>query len=279
MTSPPLRRALIAVDAAAVALSFGLAWLLFDEPFVYDARVGTGYALLVASPLVWVLAAKAVGLYEPAGELDAQVALDDLVAVGSLMTAAAWFVTVSSEVAGKPDPDITQLFTFWLLGIAGITGGRLAVRAAIRSSDGDPAGRAPWLRWPSLREVDPRLVAADVAGVVFACVLSWPLLHEPRPADSTAWGWVFAAVAVPVWVALAAAGGLYAVRDDSPARSLSQDVLGTAQLASLEAWVVILLTGPGGEIDPDVPQVFGFWAATILVVVGARALVRGAPLP
>jgi FlaA1/EpsC-like NDP-sugar epimerase len=279
MASTSLRRALIAVDAAAVALSFGLAWILFDEPFVYDTRVGTGYALLLASPLVWVLAAKTVGLYEPAGKLDVRVAVDDLIGVGSLMTAAAWFVTVSSEVAGKPDPDITQLFTFWLLAIAGITGGRVAARAAIRSSDGDPARRTPRFRWPPPRQVDPRLIAADVAAVVFACAVSWALLHEPRPADSTAWGWVFVAVAVPVWLALAAAAGLYARRNDSPARSLSRDALGTVQLASLEAWAVILLTKPGGEIDPDIPQVFGFWAATILIVVAARALVRGAPLP
>lgn len=276
MASFPLRPTLVAVDAVAVALSFGLAWLLFDEPFVYDAHVGTAYVLLVASPLAWIVAARAVGLYEPAGKLDVQVVVDELVAVGSLMTMAVWFVTVSSDVAGKPDPDITQLFTFWLLAIAAITTGRLVARAAIRSSDSDSEGRTlrPRLRKVALREVDPRLVAADIAGIVVACVLSWRLLQEPRPADSTAWAWVFLAVAGPTWVALAAAGGLYAGRSESQTRSMRRDLLGVVQIASLEAWAVILLTGPGGEIDPDIPQVLGFWAATILIVVAVRALVR-----
>lgn len=271
MDGSALRRALIAADAAAVAVSFALAWLLFDEPLVYDAHVGSGYALVLASPLAWVLAARAFALYEPAGKLGARVVVDDLVAVGSLMTMAAWFVVLSSALAGKPDPDIAQLFTFWLLAIAGIVCGRLLARAVVRSPGSDVV---PWFGQFSLREVDRRLIAADVASVILVCVLSWPVLQEPRPADSTAWAWVFVVVAVPVWVALAAAGGLYTPRDESPARSLRRDLLGIVQLASLEAWVVILLTGPGGEIDPDIPQVFAFWAATLLSVVAARALVR-----
>jgi hypothetical protein len=246
-----------------------VAWWLFDVPELYGNAVVDGYILLGATPFLWTAAAGLYGLRAPVPGPPVRAFLDDLAGVAGLMTLGAWGVILSSYATGKPDPDIPQLFAFWALGVAAVTLARQPVRALHRGQPSPPAG---WLRlrWRPGRPLRA-LVLADVAAVFAVCMAGWPLLQEPKPADSTAWAWVLLLGGLVVWVGIGAACGLYA-----QPRSLRDDVAAAVHLASAGAWLVIVLSPVGGEINPDIPQVFGVWALAVAGVVAARELARRA---
>jgi cobalamin synthase len=118
------------------------------------------------------------------------------------------------------------------------------------------------------------LALADVAALCAVFMVSWPLLHEPRPADRTTWAWVLLVAALPAWVAAAAALGQYDAPRGGP-RPTRIEVLGVAHLASFGAWFVAVLSPYTGEIDPDIPNLLAVWLLTIACVVLARALAIG----
>jgi hypothetical protein len=240
-----------------------VAWWLFDVPELYGNADVDGYILLVATPFLWTLAAGAYGLRAPVAGSRRAVVLDDLAGVAGLMTLGAWAVILSSYATGKPDPDIPQLSAFWALGIVAVTVARQAVRATTPSAA--PAPRLPQrLHWRPARP--PReLVLADAIAIFVVAMVSWPVFQEPKPADSTLWAWVLLLVGIPVWVGIGAASGLYA-----EPRSLRSDLVAALHLASAGAWLIMILTPIGGEIDPDIPQVFGVWACTIAAVAATR---------
>jgi hypothetical protein len=234
-------------------------------PELYGNATIDGYILLCATPFLWTFAAGACGLRRPVGGPPLRVALDDLAGVAGLMTLGAWCVILSSYATGKPDPDIPQLFAFWALGVAAVT----VARQPVRNLERGPVGHAPApyrLHWRPARPLRA-LVPADAIAVFVVCMIGWPLLQEPKPADSTLWAWVLLLGGIPVWVAIGVACGLYA-----PPRTLRDDVVAVVHLASAGAWLVIVLSPVGGEIDPDIPQVFGVWALVVAAGVAARRL-------
>jgi hypothetical protein len=240
-------------------------------PELYGNATIDGYILLGATPLLWTFAAGVSGLRRPVGGPPLRVALDDLAGVAGLMTLGAWGVILSSYATGKPDPDIPQLFAFWALGVVAVTVARQPVRNL------EPAAVTPppmpyRLRWRPARPLGA-LVLADAIAVFVVCMIGWPLLQEPKPADSTLWAWVLLLGGIPVWVAIGTVCGHYA-----PPRTLRDDVVAVVHLASAGAWLVIVLSPVGGEVDPDIPQVFGVWALVVAAAVSARrlALTRGA---
>jgi hypothetical protein len=252
-----LDRALVVADMVALTTAFALSWLLFDAPLVFEsAHVGAA-GLAVAAPIAWVLAARVAGLY------GARSLREEVMGVASLMTMGVWIVTLASSLSGRPDPDIGQLTAFWLGAIVAIPAARRLTGATFPQH---PA--------PARAGLDRRLAAADALAVVAAAMLSSPLFLEPRPADSAVWGGAFVLASVVLWMGLAAGTGGYA-SSDAPARaSLVRDLRAVVQLATVPAWLVIVLTGPGGEIDPDIPQVAMWWALTIVLAVAARQLAR-----
>lgn len=231
-------RRLIVADVAAIAAAFAAAWALFDAPLLYDSSTTEPIVLLVVGLVAWTLVAHVAGLADRLG-------------VASLLTLGVWVLLLVSWLAGKHDPDVEQLSAFWLFAVVALT----LVRGAPRLA---PPRRPP-----------TRLALADALALLTVCLVSWPLLKEPKPADSTGWAVVFLLIGIPAWIAAAAERGQY----DAPA-SLWRDLTGALVLATFGAWTVVVISPHTGEIDPDINQLFGVWALAIVAVAVARQLGR-----
>lgn len=264
-----LRNRLIAADVLGIAVAFGLSWLLYDAPLLFEEATWEPYPLLAGGMVAWVVAARVYGLYAQPARASRAALEDDLAGVGGLMTICAWGVILASWLSGKPDPDIKQLLAFWALAIVVLT----ALRTAARAGAGGTAFRRPPPLWP-LRERAGRPplrdALADCAVLFVVFTVCRRFVEEPLPADSNAWSWVLVVVSLPVWAYAAQAFGHY----QREGASVQRDVVGLVLFASAGAWVLEAISPYTGEINPDIVRMLKVWTVTIATVALVRYVLR-----
>jgi exopolysaccharide biosynthesis polyprenyl glycosylphosphotransferase len=132
-----IRRALVAADVLALALAFLTPQFLLgsaEEPLAgFGARTEM-LSFLLSLPL-WIVAAKAYGLYGSDEERTDHTTLDDASPVLHLVTLGTWLFFVSTWAVGFSRPDFAKLAVFWISGIVLVLLARSAVRTLCRRTD------------------------------------------------------------------------------------------------------------------------------------------------
>ena len=129
------------------------------------------------------------------------------------------------------------------------------------------------------------LLAADVLGLVSACVLTQLLLGPPNPGSpqklTTAEELVLFLLTIPVWVVLAKIYGLYDRDEERPAHTTLDDFTGVFHLITVGIWVIAVGAWVTHLVTPDFGRLSLFWVTAIGLVViaraSARAIVRRTP--
>ena len=137
-----VRRSLLGADLVALVTAFVALQVVFPAQASNDRLSFDREALLFAASLpLWVVLARAIGLYDRDAERPEHTTVDDLVGIVSLVTTVVWLSFVFSYVTGAASPDFGKWVVFWALAIALIAVARSAVRMAIRRR-GDLVQRA-----------------------------------------------------------------------------------------------------------------------------------------
>jgi len=137
-----VRRSLFVADLTALVTAFVALQVVFPAQASNDRLALDGEALLfVASIPVWILLARAMGLYDRDAERPEHTTVDDLVGIVSLVTTVVWLSFVVSYVTGAADPDFGKWVVFWALAIVLIAVARSAARMLVRRR-GDLVQRA-----------------------------------------------------------------------------------------------------------------------------------------
>lgn len=131
--SRTVRRYVLVADLTALAVAFGALQLIFEGSDMNDrVSVNSELLLFAASLPLWVVLARAMGLYDRDAERPEHTTVDDLVGIVALVTTVVWLSFVVAYITGRADPDLGKWVVFWALGIAGITLARSAMRARVR---------------------------------------------------------------------------------------------------------------------------------------------------
>ena len=72
----------------------------------------------------WILLAKLYGLYDRDEQRTDHTTVDDIVGVFHFIGTGVWFSFAIRWLVAPGQPDLPKLFTFWLLALALVTGGR-----------------------------------------------------------------------------------------------------------------------------------------------------------
>jgi len=125
-------RTLVAADL----LGLSLAYLLTTLSWGPNGAFGSFHEILVflATLPSWVIVAKLQGLYRSDQEQADHSTTDDVVGVFHLVTIGLWMLLVASRLAGRPNPSIYALITFWVLAICILPLARTIARQACRRS-------------------------------------------------------------------------------------------------------------------------------------------------
>ena len=92
-----------------------------------------GELLLFACSLpIWVVLARAMGLYDRDEERPEHTTIDDLVGVFQLVTIGIWLNFVVASVTGLADPELGKWIRFWAIAIAFVA--HRALRCAVSRS-------------------------------------------------------------------------------------------------------------------------------------------------
>jgi len=127
-----VRRALLAADVGGLVTAFLLARLLAGHKT--GAPAMTGFAVLLLTIPVWVVAAQLYGLYERDEEHVDHSTVDEVVGVFHLVTLGAWLSFVGVWLAGVKDPYVLRLVAFWFLAVILVAAFRGLARSAARRS-------------------------------------------------------------------------------------------------------------------------------------------------
>ena len=137
-----VRRSLSVADLTALVTAFVALQVVFPAQASNDRLALDSEALLfVASIPLWVLLARAMGLYDRDAERPEHTTVDDLVGIVSLVTTVVWLSFVVSYVTGAASPDFGKWVVFWALAIVLIAVARSAARMVVRRR-GDLVQRA-----------------------------------------------------------------------------------------------------------------------------------------
>jgi exopolysaccharide biosynthesis polyprenyl glycosylphosphotransferase len=120
-----MRRTLLCADAAGLIGACLLAEVLLP---------GRGQLLVALALPVWVVAAKAYGLYDHDQNRADHSTVDEVPAVFNLVTAGVWLVLLVSRLAGSQEPDLTDLAAVWAIAVPLILVARGCARAGVRRS-------------------------------------------------------------------------------------------------------------------------------------------------
>jgi exopolysaccharide biosynthesis polyprenyl glycosylphosphotransferase len=114
-----VRRSLLAADTVALTLA-----LL--------AALGSGGVIWLTSLPLWILTARALGLYGRDEERTGYSTVDDIVGVLQLVTAGVWMMIAGTALTGAAALDPQSLVVFWAVAISAIPVFRSLARAACR---------------------------------------------------------------------------------------------------------------------------------------------------
>ena len=142
--------------------------------------------LFAASLPLWVVLARAMGLYDRDAERPEHTTVDDLVGIVALVTTVVWLSFVVAYVTGRASPDFGKWVVFWALAIAGDRSREIGCAddrrapcrrsSSARSSSAPTAPRSSWdassLQHPEYRislvgfvDASPRRLRDEVADV------------------------------------------------------------------------------------------------------------------
>ena len=127
-----LRNLLIAGDVTGLAAAFAVSEWIF-HPGGTD-RVGLNaeaFTFLISLP-VWVLVARAHGLYDNARDRTGHGTVDDIAGVFHLVAVGGWLLFFASYATELANPDPEKLTTFIVLAVIFVTLGRTSARAISR---------------------------------------------------------------------------------------------------------------------------------------------------
>lgn len=125
-------RILLVADLAGLCIAYLLATVLAAGSGVF----GSGREMLVFALTLpcWVIAAKLHGLYERDQERTDHSTTDDVVGIFHIVTTGVLLLLLASRLAGRSNPSVYALLTFWALAICILAIGRMIARAACRHS-------------------------------------------------------------------------------------------------------------------------------------------------
>ncbi|HET8811931.1 MAG TPA: sugar transferase [Gaiella sp.] len=127
-----VRRSLAAADLTALVTAFVALQFVFPAQASNDRLSLDSEAILFAASLpVWVVLARAMGLYDRDAERPEHTTVDDLVGIVSLVTTVIWLSFVVAFVTGSADPDFGKWVVFWALAIVLIAVARSIVRMGV----------------------------------------------------------------------------------------------------------------------------------------------------
>jgi exopolysaccharide biosynthesis polyprenyl glycosylphosphotransferase len=127
-----VRRSLLVADLTGLAVAFVALELRFptqavNDPLNFDSEL----ALFVASLPLFVILARAMGLYDRDAERPEHTTVDDLVGIVALVTTVVWLSFVFSYITGLGHPNFGKWVVFWAFAIAGIAVARSVARAMV----------------------------------------------------------------------------------------------------------------------------------------------------
>jgi exopolysaccharide biosynthesis polyprenyl glycosylphosphotransferase len=125
-----LRRELAAADAIGLSIAFFTSFLIwrYGTP-IGSPRFALEAILFVLTLPVWILYAKALGLYTHDDARADHSTADEVLGVVNLVTIGTWVVFVSAWATKLSHPQLGRLITFWALALILVFGGRVLVRA------------------------------------------------------------------------------------------------------------------------------------------------------
>ena len=130
-----VRRALLLADACGLLAAFMLAQALFGGSGS-RGHVGPSTETLIffASLPVWVVAARAYGLYDHDEERTDHSTVEELVGVFHLITVGSWLLYVIAAFTQVASPTLARDLSFWAFGIVGVSVLRVIARTLCRRS-------------------------------------------------------------------------------------------------------------------------------------------------
>ena len=131
-----VRRSLAAADVVGLVVAFALGHLVVAEGSATLDRVDPWQEALVfvATLPVWVMLARAYGLYGRDEEQADTSSADDAWGVLNLVTLGTWVFVLGTWLTGLADPNYRRLVVFWGAAIVLVTCGRIVARALVRRS-------------------------------------------------------------------------------------------------------------------------------------------------
>jgi exopolysaccharide biosynthesis polyprenyl glycosylphosphotransferase len=127
-----VRRSLLVADLTGLALAFVALELRFPAQAVNDSlSFDSELALFVASLPLFVILARAMGLYDRDAERPEHTTVDDLVGIIALVTTVVWLSFVFSYITGLGHPNFGKWVVFWAFAIAGIAIARSVARTIV----------------------------------------------------------------------------------------------------------------------------------------------------
>ncbi len=125
-------RGLLLADFLGLSIAYVLTTLFWGE----GGAFGTFHQILVflCTLPCWAIVAKLQGLYRSDQEQAAHSTADDVVGVFHLVTIGIWVLFVASRVAGRLNPSVFALITFWALAICILPVLRTVTRRACKRS-------------------------------------------------------------------------------------------------------------------------------------------------
>jgi exopolysaccharide biosynthesis polyprenyl glycosylphosphotransferase len=127
-----VRRSLLVADLTGLAVAFVALELRFPAQAVNDSlNFDSELALFVASLPLFVILARAMGLYDRDAERPEHTTVDDLVGIVALVTTVVWLSFVFSYITGVGHPNFGKWVVFWALAIVGIAVARSVARSIV----------------------------------------------------------------------------------------------------------------------------------------------------
>ncbi len=127
-----VRRYLLFADLTALVVAFAALQVIFPAQATSDRLALDGELLFFAASLpLWVVLARAMGLYDRDAERPEHTTVDDLVGIVALVTMVVWLSFVVTYLTGLASPDFGKWVVFWALAIAAIAFARSAARMIV----------------------------------------------------------------------------------------------------------------------------------------------------
>jgi exopolysaccharide biosynthesis polyprenyl glycosylphosphotransferase len=125
-------RSLMIADLLGLSLAYLVTTLFWGGSGAFGS---TKQMLVFCATLPgWLLVARLQGLYRADQEHADHSTADDVVKVVYLVTIGVWVLLVASRLAGRPDPSIYALITFWAVTICALPVARTVTRRLCRQS-------------------------------------------------------------------------------------------------------------------------------------------------